>query len=95
MRTPHIAVGPTTPFRLRPSFDRHPTGLSLNGSPGREVERKNYGGDFLMLPPGTAYGLPVAGFSGDARFLRLLRASPPCYTRSILANLNSARVRVE
>ena len=62
MRTPHIAVGPTTPSWFRPSVDRHPTGLSLNGSPGREVERDIYGGNFLMLPLGTAYGLPVAGF---------------------------------
>ena len=62
IRTLHIAVGPTTPSWFRPSFDRDPPGLSLNGSPGREVERKIYGGNFLMLPPGTAYGLPWPGF---------------------------------
>ncbi len=48
-------------FSVPPALRQAPPGLTLNGSPGREVERDIYGGNFLMLPLSTAYGLRVVG----------------------------------
>ena len=79
MRTPHIARRPDHPFVGPPVLRQRPTGLSCMNSTW-EVARKVYGGNFLMLPPGTAYGLPVAGFR-VVHALRLLRA-PPHWTRA-------------
>jgi hypothetical protein len=51
-RSDHPFLGPLP-------LDEDPTGLALNGSPGREVARKIYDGDFVTEVP------PVAGFSAN------------------------------
>ena len=65
MRTPHIAVGPTTPSWFRPSVDRQPTRPFPEWVPWPGGRRDIYGGNFLMLPLGTAYGLARPGFHPD------------------------------
>jgi hypothetical protein len=50
------------------SPDEDPTGLSLNGSPGPEVEKDIYGGDFLaaaITRCGRLRGLALCGRHGS------------------------------